>query len=523
MRPLRSLFAAMIMAALASNAIAVAEKNTTQTPLELWQDYDPNQGDFREEVVRAETKEGVYTRDSYISVYVVGEQIRVYCKYAVKAGAVNAPGLLNVHGWMATASSGSFQPCRQAPNGRMLHFTIGWPKELSWSVPSGRAEPPASSRSRAWRVSNVHYRGRLLNLAAGESGVQVVESGLKAGLPSFPLGDADLSQWVQPVPSQAVFELPDWCVWCGSCVRGDDGKYHLFYSRWPSKYGHNGWVIYSEVARAVSDSPTGPFRHVEVVLPARGAPYWDGACTHNPQIIRIGGKYCLYYMGNCGDPVSGERKDYWTHRNHQRIGLAVADSPAGPWRRLDRPVVDVSPESDAPDALVVNNPTVCARPEGGVLMVYKAVAAKGKLPFGGPVVHLVATAERPEGPFVKVRTPIFTRDGVLFAAEDPFIWHDGQRYRAIFKDMGGLFTKKGCSLAHFESKDGFDWQPAKHPFVTTTTILWTDGQPRRLNALERPQLLFDAKGIPIVLYCAGAYDKTRVPSFNVAIPLQSPK
>ena len=28
-------------------------------------------------------------------------EIRVCCKYAVKAGAANAPGLLNVHGWMS--------------------------------------------------------------------------------------------------------------------------------------------------------------------------------------------------------------------------------------------------------------------------------------------------------------------------------------------------------------------------------------------------------------------------------------
>lgn len=74
------------------------------TPPQIWKDYDPNKGDFKQEIVKEETKEGAYFRESYISAYVLGEDIRVYCIYKVKAGAVKAPGLLNVHGWMGTAS-----------------------------------------------------------------------------------------------------------------------------------------------------------------------------------------------------------------------------------------------------------------------------------------------------------------------------------------------------------------------------------------------------------------------------------
>jgi hypothetical protein len=74
------------------------------TPPELWKNYDPDKGEFNEEIVAEHTKDGVYSRDSYISAYVLGEEVRVFCKYAIKAGAKNAPGLLNVHGWMATAN-----------------------------------------------------------------------------------------------------------------------------------------------------------------------------------------------------------------------------------------------------------------------------------------------------------------------------------------------------------------------------------------------------------------------------------
>lgn len=73
------------------------------TPAALWKDYDPNQGAFKEEIVKQETRDGIFSRDSYISAYVLGEEIRVYCRYKVKEGAAKAPGLLVVHGWMGAA------------------------------------------------------------------------------------------------------------------------------------------------------------------------------------------------------------------------------------------------------------------------------------------------------------------------------------------------------------------------------------------------------------------------------------
>ena len=98
-----------IPTALAIFAFAFAPAATAQqdapakipTPPEVWKNYDPDAGDFKEEIVREETKDGVYYKDSFISAYVNGQEVRVFCKYAVKADAKNAPGLLNIHGWYA--------------------------------------------------------------------------------------------------------------------------------------------------------------------------------------------------------------------------------------------------------------------------------------------------------------------------------------------------------------------------------------------------------------------------------------
>ena len=77
--------------------------------------------------------------------------------------------------------------------------------------------------------------------------------------------ELDLGARVQPVPMDAKFSVPGYYVWCGAPAQGADGKYHLFYSRWPVKNPDGfapGWAICSEIAYAVADKPFGPYRHV---------------------------------------------------------------------------------------------------------------------------------------------------------------------------------------------------------------------------------------------------------------------
>jgi beta-glucanase (GH16 family) len=327
--------------------------------------------------------------------------------------------------------------------------------------------------------------------------------------------DYDFAQMMRPAPVAARFDDPAYYHWGGSMVRGDDGKCHLFYSRWPRKLGHNAWVTHSEIAHAVADTPLGPMKHQDVALPPRGQPYWDGQCTHNPNVHRFGDKYYLYYMGNTGDGQATDTLN-WTHRNNQRIGVAVADTPAGPWRRLDRPLIEPTPGFH--DALCCSNPSVTQGPDGRYLMVYKAVGDQGPLPFGGPVYHGVATSDRPDGGFTKHPTPVFVKDGVSFAAEDPYVWSHGEKYWAIVKDNAGHFTGRGKSTALFESDNGLDWRLAKHPLVATTEVRWDSGRQQTMHSLERPQLFFES-GQPVVLMFAVDEDSRRDWSYHVRVPL----
>ena len=246
----------------------------------------------------------------------------------------------------------------------------------------------------------------------------------------------DLTFELGKVAPTAIFSSDTLSIWGASLVKGDDNLYHMYYSIWPKRLGW-AWVTHSEIAHATSTSPFGPFTFRDIALPPRGKLYWDGLVTHNPTIHKFGKKYYLYYMGNTGDGVvTGtltKESLNWTHRNNQRIGVAVADNPNGPWTRFDKPLIDISADDSAYDALMTSNPSICQRPDGGFLFLYKGVAKQDKLPGGGPVVHMIATSDSPTGPFIKHDKPVFMVAGERFPAEDPYIWYQDGKYRAIVK------------------------------------------------------------------------------------------
>ncbi|OHX64160.1 glycoside hydrolase family protein [Flammeovirga pacifica] len=327
------------------------------------------------------------------------------------------------------------------------------------------------------------------------------------------------------VALHSKFEDKEWSHWGGSIIKDEEGIYHLFYSRWKKELGW-AWVTHSEIAHATSSSPDGPFEFKDITLTPRDAEYWDGLCTHNPTVHHFNGKYYLYYMGNTGDgKVMGSPGDIQLnilHRNNQKIGVAVADHPNGPWTRYDQPLVDVTSDSLAMDALMVSNPSVTQNKEGDFLMVYKAVGKKRKGKWGGPVVHCVATSDSPLGPFKKYSEPIFQSKNHDFSAEDPFIWYQDNHYFAIVKDMHGAFTKHGRALVLFHSENGFDWELSDNPLVSKLEIKWKNGQVQVVDHLERPQLYLE-NGRPKILSCAADIkDENGVlQSFNVQIPIVS--
>jgi hypothetical protein len=323
------------------------------------------------------------------------------------------------------------------------------------------------------------------------------------------------------------FAEPGYYIWCGSGVRGEDGKYYLFYSRWKAgSEGRlagdevlfkdmSGWLKYSEIAVAVSDSPAGPFHHVTTVLKGSGdTNRWDCFNAHNPQIKVFGGKAYLYYIAN--NPVTNS--DRWMqHADGQRIGVAVSDSVtnliAGHFHRCAQPLV--SPDGTNTFCRTVN-PSVTQGRNGLYLMIFKSRSA----PSGGRMTMWIASSAQPDGPF-HLEGPAITN--VLWEAEDPCFWYDRDRdrYYAIVKDYSrqhrDLSPQFGALALLTSARGTGDWQVAAHNLVSLREFTDAAGQKHQLTNLERPQLLFDGDGKPICLYAAAGEEDpfTGHPSFNL--------
>lgn len=355
--------------------------------------------------------------------------------------------------------------------------------------------------------------------------------------PMEPGKDYAFADIIQPIPTTNIQKDSAWNIWCGSMVKGYDNKYHLYYSRWPRSCGHEAWISHSEIAYAVSDTPEGPYQFVNIPLPAYEEG-WDNVTTHNPYIIKYNGKYYLYYIGTSGSLVDKNTRivpygeEWWTRRNTQRIGVAVADKPQGPWKRFNEPVLSVSCDSTAFDALCVTNPAICIGRNDKIVMLYKAVCKNGTR-SGGVVRFSVAFADSPIGPFTKTNQLIFQpeNESEQMVAEDPFIWFDKKRdkYYAIVRDVVGQFTGEDSGgLALLQSNDAIHWLKVKKPKVLPAILQWEDGTSynAKKDHVERPFLFFDEKGNPALLFGAFSVHNNgvfREHSFNGFIPLSGNK
>lgn len=212
---------------------------------------------------------------------------------------------------------------------------------------------------------------------------------------------SSLQSRMLPAPCGGGFRMEGWWVWCGSVIQGEDGRWHMFASRWPKSLPmHPGWLLQSEIVRASADDPCGPYRFEEIVLPSRGPAYWDGRMTHNPQITRFGDTYILYYIGSThpfaepepGEPLPMTDPRVIAARANKRIGIATSKSVSGPWIRRDMPLL--SPRPGHFDSLLCSNPAPCLEEDGSVLLIYKARGYKDP-PYTG-LLHGDMTIGPPE-------------------------------------------------------------------------------------------------------------------------------
>jgi hypothetical protein len=237
--------------------------------------------------------------------------------------------------------------------------------------------------------------------------------------------------------------------------------------------------------------------------------------THNPTIHKAGDTYLLFYTGTTyrGEMPTPEHPTtedsplkLEAHKN-ERIGLATSKSILGPWKRRDKPILDIIPGTW--EGFLVSNPAPVVMPDGKITLFYKGVERLRKNAIG------IAVADDYEGPYRRLSDKPFDL-GV--DAEDPTIWYEGGRYHALMLDTGRRYSDKG--IYYCTSKDLLHWEAAPNPVAISRTVLWEDNRYRLMDSTERPQILVQDGKATHVFLATGSKEDGRKSTWNMVIPLK---
>ena len=217
-----------------------------------------------------------------------------------------------------------------------------------------------------------------------------------------------------------------------SAVLQIGGVYHVWYSK--SEGLCQGFLTgnlddkvfpwdYSEVWHATSRD--GWTWEEDAVAVARGeAGAYDDRSVFTPEVLAHGGKYYLVYQ---------VVKSPYLCRVKNQIGMAVADSPGGPWEKLDEPILSPSDDGEwlgdednrfmvkergSFDSHKVHDPCLMVYRDRFYLY-YKGEVMGEQMTFGGREIKWgVAVADHPEGPYVKSEYNPVTNSG-----HEVCVWH----------------------------------------------------------------------------------------------------
>ncbi len=298
-------------------------------------------------------------------------------------------------------------------------------------------------------------------------------------------------------------------------------------SRWPKKLPFVAWATHSEIVLARAKKAEGPYHYEKTVLPAGQGDRWDNAAIHNPNFFYHEGTFLCFYCGThrsgrvdlTPPPEGGNSEDWKNCWNTQRIGVAWTDDLNSEWKRSELPLLE--PRSQKWDAIITSNPAASWNPlTKQWLLYYKSIS----LPYSGtslpaPFELGVAAGSDFKKPFTRLLDhPLFPAGSDL---EDPFVWHDGQSFHMLAKDMTGSLSGEKRAGVHAISPDGLKWAPQPPYPAYSRHLQWPEGEATTQDFLERPHYLPSEK----VLFFATAQTSNGTytgihHSFNVSTPFE---
>jgi hypothetical protein len=245
--------------------------------------------------------------------------------------------------------------------------------------------------------------------------------------------------------------MKSWCYWDGQIIKGPEGKYHMFASRWDQAKGHRGWFS-SKAVHAVSDNVNGPYIDKGLCWPDN-----QGGKGHNvTALVLPDGRYAVV--------VSETRPG----------DVFVSKSLDGPWEQLGTIKVATNEFSKLGRA---SNFSVMARPDGDFMIVPRSGA-------------ILISKEGILGPYTVQGPSVYpkTIDGQpVRNLEDPVVWFSGGLYHIVVNSWSAR------KAYHLTSTDGVThWTLRGLAYDPTTDFLrYTDKTVNHWNKIERPGVLLE--------------------------------
>jgi len=192
-------------------------------------------------------------------------------------------------------------------------------------------------------------------------------------------------------------------------------RYYVWYSKGSIAPGYDATVWYAT-------SPDGHTWTEQGMALAKGEPgTWEGGSVFTPNILVAEGRYWLFYTGTSRKFGKGFNPD-------SKIGIAVSDSPDGPWERLaTNPVLKNSDNPGDFDSHLVDDACLIVR--NGKYWLYYKGRQLGKSPAQTQMG--VAISDKPGGPYVK-----YAGNPVIPGNHEVLAWPQGTGVAALIGTTG---------------------------------------------------------------------------------------
>jgi hypothetical protein len=279
-------------------------------------------------------------------------------------------------------------------------------------------------------------------------------------LPTPVVGSLETNVWGAPgvFPRDPKNGLEDetmkqWCYWDGQIIKGPDGKYHMFASRWDQAKGHNGWWSSSAV-HAVSDQVVGPYVDKGLCWPDN-----QGGKGHNvTALVLPDGRYAVV--------ISETRPG----------DVFVAKSLDGPWEHLGNLQVATNEFSRFGK---MSNVSIMVRPDGDFMIVARSGAIWiSKTGILGPYTV--------QGPSVYPQIEGLPKHN-LQNFEDPVVWFSGGLYHIVVNNWS---ERKAYHLTSLDGVHGWTFRGLAYD-PRLNFLRYTDGTVNHWDKMERPSMLIE--------------------------------